>query len=330
MAGIPRRRPHGREVDPVSPRSEAATASDVRPRLSSRAIGWCADTCGLAGRAVVRGVIEFLRSSNLTFAASIAYYMLLSLFPFLLLVISILSRLAVGGSGSEVALQHIIARALPSHFDFVVRQLRELAATPLNFSLAGTVVTLWASMGVFGAITSAVNHAWGVEQSYGFFKHKLIAFAMMAAAGVLAVAALLLMSTVQVVEASWFSGIMARFPKLGVLTGFVYRHLPTPMFIVVVGLIYYYVPNAQVRLRDVWLGAILAAVLWRLAFAGFAWYVRDLSRFNVHGSVAAVVVFLLWVYLSAVILLYGVEVTAAYARLRKRLPQEMPAAPVRD
>jgi membrane protein len=80
----------------------------------------------------------------------------------------------------------------------------------------------------------------------------------------------------------------------------------------------------------VWLGAILAGVLWRLAFAGFAWYVRDLSRFNVHGSVAAVVVFLVWVYLSAVILLYGVEVTAAYARLRKRLPQEMPAAPVRD
>ena len=78
--------------------------------------------------------------------------------------------------------------------------------------------------------------------------------------------------------------------------------------------IYYFVPNAQVRLRDVWFGAILAGVLWRLAFAGFSWYVRDFSRFSVHGSVAAVVVFLVWVYLSAVILLYGVEVTAAYAQ----------------
>jgi membrane protein len=314
----------------VSLRPDAATAADLRPGAPSRVLAWCAETGRLAGRAAARGVIEFLRSSNLTFAASIAYYTLLSLFPFLLLVLSILSRFAVGRSGSEVALQHVIARALPSHFEFVVRQLNELAATPLNFSLAGTVVTLWASMGVFGAIASAVNHAWGVEHAYGFFKHKLIAFAMMAAAGVLAVAALLLMSTVQVVEANWFASIVARFPELSTLSGLVYRNLPTPMFIVVVGLIYYYVPNAQVRLRDVWLGAILAGVLWRLAFAGFAWYVRDLSRFNVHGSVAAVVVFLLWVYLSAVILLYGVEVTAAYARLRKRLPQEMPAAPVRD
>ena len=86
------------------------------------------------------------------------------------------------------------------------------------------------------------------------------------------------------------------------------------MFIVVVGLIYYFVPNAQVRLRDVWFGAILAGLLWRLAFAGFSWYVRDLSRFSVHGSVAAVVVFLCGSTSPAVILLYGVEVTAAYAR----------------
>jgi membrane protein len=82
-----------------------------------------------------------------------------------------------------------------------------------------------------------------------------------------------------------------------------------------------------VRLRDVWFGAILAGLLWRLTFSGFSWYVRDLSRFSVHGSVAAVVVFMVWIYISAVILLYGAGVTAAYARLRKHLPQDAPAAP---
>jgi uncharacterized BrkB/YihY/UPF0761 family membrane protein len=60
--------------------------------------------------------------------------------------------------------------------------------------------------------------------------------------------------------------------------------------------------------------------------AGFSFYVRE-SRFDVHGSIAAVVVFLFWVYISAVILLFGVEVTAANARLRRRRPEEIPAAP---
>ena len=99
------------------------------------------------------------------------------------------------------------------------------------------------------------------------------------------------------------------------------------MFILMVGLVFYFVPNARVRFRDVWVGAVLTGLLWRGALSGFSWYVRDLSRFSVHGSIAAVVVFLLWVYISAVILLFGVEVTAAYARLRRHRPDEIPAAP---
>ena len=285
----------------------------------------------LARRAAGRGIVEFYRSDNLTFAASIAYYSLLSLFPFLLLVLTLLSRVTVGddGPGGE-RLLNMIASAVPSRFEFLSTQAQGLATAPLRLSLAGTIVTLWASMGVFGAVTSAVNHAWGVERSYSFWKHKLVAFLMMGAAGVLAVTALVLVSATQVVEANWFAAILVRYPELGQFSSFIYDNAATLMFILVVGLIYYFIPNAQVRLRDVWFGAILAGLLWRLAFDGFAWYVRDLSRFSVHGSVAAVVVFLLWIYLSAVIVLYGVEVTAAYARLRKHLPQQVPAAPVRE
>jgi membrane protein len=86
-----------------------------------------------------------------------------------------------------------------------------------------------------------------------------------------------------------------------------------------------------VRFRDVWPGAIVTGLLWRLALKGFGWYVRDLSRFSVHGSVAAVVVFLMWVYVSAVILLYGVEFSVAYARLRRGLSEEArPVDPVEE
>lgn len=287
-------------------------------------------TVTMARRALVLAAVSFYNSANLTFAASIAYYTLLSLFPFLLLVLSFASRVAVGASDTNgQTLLQIVLRALPGHFDFLTRQVQELAAAPINFSLVGTLVTLWASMGVFGAITSAINHAWGVERDYSFLMHKVIAFFMMLAAGLVTILALLLMSAAQIVEAHWFSGVLARFPQLASLSGFAYRNAPTPMFILVVGLIYYYVPNAQVRLRDVWLGAMVAGVLWRLTFDGFAWYMRDVSRFNVHGSIAAVVVFLLWVYLSAVLVLYGAGVTAAVARLRKHLPQQAPAAPAR-
>ena len=280
------------------------------------AIKMCGDGCVLAWRAVRLGLIEFYRSSNLTFASSIAYYALLSIFPFLLLILTVMARVAADVGEDGPTLLDLIGRALPSRFEFLTRQITELASAPLNLSVAGTIVTLWASMGVFGAVTSAVNHAWGVEQNYSFLKHKLVAFIMMLASGLLAVIVIFVASAAHVVESNWFTEILARYPQAAWLSSVIVSNAITPAFILVVGLIYYFVPNTPVRLRDVWFGAILAGVFWRLAFSGFAWYVRDLSRFTVHGSVAAVVVFLVWVYLSAVILLFGVEVTAAWARLR--------------
>jgi membrane protein len=62
---------------------------------------------------------------------------------------------------------------------------------------------------------------------------------------------------------------------------------------------------------------VLTGLAWRVVFAGFSWYIGDASRYNrIHGSIAAVVVFLFWIYVSAVVLLYGVQFTAAYGRLR--------------
>jgi membrane protein len=276
-------------------------------------------TAYLAAR---EGLIDFYNSENLTFASSIAFYSLLSMFPFVLLVLSFLSRFTLGQRNEQVLT--IIARALPRQFDFVSTQIEGLASAPIQLTVLGTLLTLWASMGVFGALTSAVNHAWGVERPFGFFKHKLVAFVMLMASGVLMMVALFLAGAVKVVEAPWFATVVYYAPALEGFTSFLSRNSMTPIFILVVGLIYYFAPNARVRLRDVWFGAVLAGVLWRLAFLGFAWYVRDLSRFSVHGSVGAVVAFLLWIYVSAVILLYGVEVTASYARIRRenRTPKE--------
>jgi membrane protein len=309
----------------VFERVRAVTVREV-PAADTPA-GSIRDTVVLALRAAWQGVVDFSRSNNLTFAASIAYYTLLSLFPFLFLVLSLVSRFAVGSAGdSGEPLIQIIVQALPRRFEFLTSRVQDLAAAPLNLSVATTLVSLWAAMGVFGAVTSAVNHAWGVERDYSFLTHKLVAFLMMIAAGLLTIATLLLSGTIELVNARFFAGVVARFPELQQFTGFLYQNALTPMFVLIVGLVYYFIPNAKVRLRDVWFGAVLAGLLWRLTYFGFSWYVRDLSRFSVHGSVAAVVVFLVWIYISAVILLYGAGVTAAYARLRKRLPQDAPAA----
>jgi membrane protein len=210
----------------------------------------------------------------------------------------------------------------------VTTQLDALQVARVRLGVAGSLLMIWAAMGVFSAVTSAVNHAWGVEKQPSYFKHKMMAFVMLVAASLLLLAGLLLVSAINVIEAKWFAVVLVRTPGLLVMEHLALKWLSTIVFIAVVGLVFYFVPNAKVRFRDVWVGAVLTGLLWRGALYGFSWYVRDMSRYsNVHGSIAAVVVFLVWVYISAVLLLFGVEVTAANARLRRHRPEDIPAAP---
>ena len=281
----------------------------------------------LSGLAAWRGIVELINSNDLTHAASIAYYALLSLFPFLLLVISMLGAVTADDA-DRVSVLSFVFRFFPTQLDFVTGQLDALRAARLQLGVAGSLALIWGSLGVFGAVTSAVNEAWGVEKQRSFWKHRLVSFLMLVAAGGVMMLALLLVSLIQMAQATWFGAMLASYTWLTTLQTYAVRNLATGLLIIGLGLVFYFIPNAKTRFRDVWVGAILTGLLWRLAFQGFAWYIRVNAGLRmIHGSVAAVIVFLLWVYVSSIILMYGVEFTAAYARLRRRRPDEMSAAP---
>jgi membrane protein len=281
----------------------------------------------LTGLSAWRGFLGFYHSDDLTYAASISYYALLSLFPFFLLALAILGS-ATADEAKRTAVMVFVLRYFPTQFDFITRQLDSFRTSQLTVGVAGTITLIWGALGVFGAVSTAVNYAWGVEKQRSFWKHKLFSFLMLTVASLMFVVALLLISATRVVSASWFAGVLTNFPGLAVLRSLTIRNATTLLFIFIVGLVYYFVPNAKVRFRDVWVGALVTGLLWKGTLEGFAWFVRDMSRFTrVNGSIAAVVVFLMWVYIQAVILLYGAEFTAAYARLRRGRPDEVPAAP---
>jgi len=281
----------------------------------------------LSGLAAWRALVEVVNSNDVTHAASIAYYALLSFFPFLLLIFSILGSIT-DDENDRIAVLTFVFRYFPTQLDFVNNQLLAFRDTRVELGVAGALALIWASLGVFGAVTSGVNEAWGVERQRSFWKHRMVSFLMLVAAGGVMIIGLLLVGAVEVAQASSFGVMLARFGWLGVLQTLTADYLATILLIVGVGLVYYFIPNAKIRFRDVWVGAALTGVLWRLALDGFSWYIgANTSMRMIHGSIAAVVVFLFWVYISSIILMYGVEFTAAYARLRRHRPDNVPAAP---
>jgi membrane protein len=280
----------------------------------------------LWGQAAWRALLGLVSRNDLTHAASIAYYSLLSLFPFLLLIISILGAVTADENDRAKVLGFVF-RYFPTRIDFMTDQLDSFRADRLRIGVAGGVGLVWASLGFFGAVTSAVNEAWGVEKQRSFWKHRLVSFLMLVAATTAMAVALLFVSFLQVAESSRIGQVLAGAQWFIALQTFVFRYLALVLLMFVTGLVFYFIPNARTRFRDVWVGAILTGLLWRIALSGFSWYVRQNERLMmIHGSITTVVVFLLWIYISSVILMYGVEFTAAYARLRRHRTEQMPAA----
>ncbi len=272
----------------------------------------------LVGRAAWRAFIRLLNGAHLTYASSVAYCALLSLFPVFLLAFAAFG-VVVASEANRAAIVGFFLQYFPARFDFVTRQLDWLARARLRIGIGGVLALVWAAHSVFSALTSAINYAWQVDKPRSYLKHKLFSMLMLATAGMLLLSALVLASLIQIVHAGWFAAVVAGHPGLGALGGAALNYATTLMLIVVVALIYAFVPSTKVRLRDVWVGAILTGLGLRVVLEAFSWYMRDLSRLNaIHGSIAAVIVFLIWVYSSAVALTYGADLTAEHIRLRAR------------
>ena len=257
---------------PVSVSSRRAHMRRWLPAVAGRA----RTIAVLTSHSLWRAVVGLANSDDLTYAASIAYYALLSLFPFLLLVLSVIGSITTDDESRGRMLDFVL-RYFPTRFDFVTSQVDMFRQTRLQIGIAGSIALIWASLGVFGAVSSAVDHAWGVEKQRSFLKHRMVSFLMMLAAGAMLFLTVVLMSASEVVQASWFVQVVERFPWLHALQGFGVRYSATLLLIVGLGLLFYFIPNAKVRFRDVWVGAVITGLLWRAAYAGFAWYVRDMS-----------------------------------------------------
>ena len=215
----------------------------------------------------------------------------------------------------RAAVVAFVLQFFPDQVTLVSSQLEAMGDASLGLGLVGTVVIVWVSLGVFRVTSQAVNHAWDVEERPGFLRHQVVAFSMLLAAGALLLVALAWVTVVGMVRTSLFTRVLEVVPSFEGVQGLSGRYPAAALLIVVVASVHYFVPATTVRFRDVWPGALLTGVLWHVSLTGFSWYLSEIADLSIHGSIATVVTFLFWVYISAAIFPYGVEFTAAWVRL---------------
>ncbi len=252
-------------------------------------------------------------------AAGLTYYYVLSLFPAL---IAVFSLLGVVGQGKEAAtaVLDIVTQVAPDAAEGLQGPIEDLASSQAaGFALiSGIVLAIWTASGYVGAFSRAMNRVWEIDEGRPIWKLKPAQLAVTLLAIVLVVVALvLLVISGPVAEAV---GQALGIGEIGLIIWQIARW-PILAFIVVffVAVLYYFTPNAkQPKFRWVSTGAIIAIVVLGIASLGFGIYVANFSNYDrTYGSLAGVIIFLLWVWIANLALLFGAEFDAELERGRQ-------------
>jgi membrane protein len=259
---------------------------------------------------------EWNRDDAMQLAATLAFYMVFSFAPVLILLVaaasSIFGREAVR---AEVInqLEEVLSRSGAEMVQTVLQNARPASTTA---TLMGLVAMLFGTTAVFVALQDALNRIWGVTVKSGnlvklFFKKRLLSFLMLLIMGVL-----LLASTVIGPALSLAGGFMKDvLPQIYFLdlTQFI---VSIVLAAIMFGTVYKVLPDVKIAWSDVWIGALVTSFLFNIGKMLIGLYLARSTVGSLYGAAGSFAVFLIWIYYSAQVFFVGAEFTQVYARRR--------------
>lgn len=292
---------------------ESARAPEMtRIRWRERwAIAWRGLSFGLFWRALVHAVME---EDLFDLAAQTAYWNLLAVFPFALVVLSLLSFVPV--QGLDVRLVGFLFTAMPHDAaKLITTVLADVVGKQRGWMLVASLIgAWWTAAGGVSSIMASMNEALGVDETRSFWKTKGIALGVIAGGSLLVlagIAALAFGSEVgmRIVDAA----------NLGNPMSWVYDVIRWTVLLVAIvalsGLSYWLLPNASRRGRFIVPGMIVATLVWAMVSFGFAAYVGQFATYSrTYGALGAAIVLMTWLYLFGLVLLLGGLVNAVFDR----------------
>jgi YihY family inner membrane protein len=258
---------------------------------------------------------QFNDNDLFTSAAAMSYFGLLTLFPALLLLLTISSSIP---AGAQMLTQ--LVRIFPGSVDFLRTTIRSLEHVSTEVVISCVVVVLWAGSWVFAVIERALNRIWG-STPRTFFHGRALTLGMIGVVGSVLLCSVLFTSVIvflQDMVGRLPLRVLERWTVLALLGSAFWQMLfalgSILLSVSIFMLVYRFMPNTEVSIRDTIPGAVVSGVLWEIAKYIFAWSLHYFHYDQIYGSVGAVVAVLTWSYFSSIILLFGAQLTAVFHR----------------
>ncbi len=290
----------------------STTQSETTPKLPKPKVRWIG-----VRNVLQQSFIRFFNEDSFAVSASIAYHSLLSIFPFILLLLAVSSFLI---TREELAarLAVIFDRFLPVRADFIFRNVSGVSKAYSRVGGLSLLLLLWSSAGIFLPLEKALNRAWQVEKDRSWLHRHLLAVEMALVTGLIFILSSVVVG-INVYVHNWVRIGSRLFPSLLVSLAYhssvilVTFSLTLTMFVV----LFKVLPNRHMSFLHVFPSALMTAIFWEAARSLFTLLLPVFNYRQVYGSIGAVVALMTWAYISSAVTLFGAQVShTLYVSLR--------------
>jgi len=261
---------------------------------------------------------EWLQDKAPQLGAALAYYTVFSLAP---LILVLLAMVGVIFRDDPAGAWHKITQQMSYFLDSsalqVVQNIAQEASQPGKSAIAtiiGVALALFGASGVFGQLQDALNTIWGVKAKptrgiWGFLRSRFLSFAMVAG-----ICFLLLVSlAIEALLKGFSHYVQSVLPGGLVVALAVYLIFDFAVVVLLFAMIFKFLPDVKIPWRDVWIGAVMTAILFGIGKWLLGLYLGSGAAGSAYGAASSLITLLLWVYYSSQILLFGAEFTQVYA-----------------
>jgi membrane protein len=246
-------------------------------------------------------------------AATMSYYALFSLFPLLLILVAVGGYLLERGQAYDLVVA-IAGTVFPASRSLIESTIERVIQLRGPVGLLGGLTLLWSASGFFSSLTYNVERAWPLASTRSVVQRRLVALAMVVTLALLMIASIL---------ANAFLEVLPSDPLIGRASAFgmplwegISNLMPWLLTFLMYLSLYRWLPNTRVTWRGAAWGAGVATVLWQGAGSAFLWYLESgLVHYElVYGSLGALVVLMLWIYIGSWLTLAGAHLSAAISQ----------------
>ena len=261
----------------------------------------------------------FHKNGDLNLSASIAFYALLSIIPFLFLTVFLIGHIIATSGVAQANLTLFIENTLPHYSGVILSEVGSIALSRGFYGWFGLLFMIWTASSMFGSLEATFGIIFNVQKHRSFLHSKLLAMAMIPLGGAFLTLSFLgnmVIKGISRLQSEWVGSTWLAFLLDSIGIRYV---LPFTITVLFLACIYWVIPYKRVFFRSAFLGGLLCALMWEGAKHIFATFVLPNPNYGlVYGSLKAVILFMIWALLASSILLFCAEIVSAHQRLMKR------------